>query len=327
MGENVLVTGGLGFIGSNLVHELVKKGDKVTILDAMLEPMGYNLANIEEIKDKVALIKGDIRSKETVERVVKGQDVIFNCAGQVSHIDSMTDPLLDIDINILGNLNVLEVCRRINDKVRIIYAGTRGQIGKLVRTPCDETHPDNPTDIYGVDKWAAEKYHLIYNSKYGMKTCSLRLNNTYGPRHQMKHGKYGILNYFIRLVFLGQPIKIFSPGTQLRDYNYISDVVEAMLLANSKKADGEVFFIGSGKPVSLLEIAKKIVERGKSYGFNARYDMVEWPEERKSIEVGDFYVSFEKFSKTFGWVPKVSLDDGLQKTFQFYNERKGKYIF
>ncbi|MBI4021189.1 MAG: SDR family NAD(P)-dependent oxidoreductase [Candidatus Aenigmarchaeota archaeon] len=326
MGQRVLITGGLGFIGSNLAHELVRRGDRVTILDAMLEPMGFNLANLDGIRDRVTLITGDVRDREAVEKAVKDQDVIYACAGQVSHLDSMTDPWTDIDINIRGNLTVLEACRKLNDRARIIYAGTRGQIGKLVRRPCDETHPDNPTDIYGADKWAAEKYHLIYHTTYGMKTCSLRINNTYGPRHQMKHGKYGILNYFIRLCFFGQPIKVFTPGDQLRDYNYISDVVRAMLLADSDKADGEIFLLGSGEPVSLLEIAKKIVAAAKQRNLEARYELVPWPGERKTIEVGDFYVSFDKFAKTFSWKPQVGIDEGLRLTFDFYTAHRDKYI-
>ncbi|MBI4181425.1 MAG: SDR family NAD(P)-dependent oxidoreductase [Candidatus Aenigmarchaeota archaeon] len=322
----VLITGGLGFIGSNLAQALVARGDQVTILDAMIEPMGFNLANIEEIRDSVRLLVGDIRNPDDCMEAVMDQDTIYNCAGQVSHIDSMTDPWTDIDINIRGNLTLLEACRKVNDRARIIYAGTRGQIGKVVRQPCDETHPDSPTDIYGVDKWAGEKYHLIYHTSHGMKTCSLRINNCYGPRHQMKHGKYGIMNYFVRLVFLDQPIKVFSPGTQLRDYNYVDDVVQAMLLANSGKADGEIFLLGSGQPISLADMAAAVVAAGKEFGFNARFEMVPWPVERKSIEVGDFFVSFEKFTRTFGWKPSTPLPEGLRKTFQFYQERRDKYI-
>lgn len=322
-GKRALVLGGLGFIGSNLAHKLVSLGAEVTIYDACLDPYGWNFVNITEIKEKVRFIKGDIRDLELLKEAVKDKDFMFNCAGQVSHVDSMKDPFLDIDINCRGNVTTLEACRQSNDRIKIIYAGTRGQMGGLKYSPADENHPDNPTDIYGADKLAAEKYHFVYYSAYGIKSCSLRINNTYGPRHQMKHGKYGILNWFIRRAMLGEPIEVFGDGSQTRDYNYVEDVSDAMILAaQSSKADGQVYLLGSGKELKFIDMVKKVIDAVGS----GTYSLKQWPGERRSIEVGNFFVSYAKINKELGWHPKTSFEDGLKKTVEFYRKRLKEYL-
>ena len=321
-GQRCLVTGGLGFIGSNIVHKLVELGASVSIIDACLDPYGWNPANIKEVKDKVQFTKADIRNADAMAKAVKDQDYIFNCAGQVSHVDSMKDPFLDLDINCRGNLVLLEACRRFNDGVKIVYAGTRGQMGALHYSPADEEHPDNPTDIYGANKWAAEKYHLIYSSAYGMHATSLRINNTYGERHQMKHAKYGIMNWFIRLAMEGKEIPIYGDGSQTRDYNYISDVVDAMILAaQSPKTDGKYYLLGSGKEIRFIDMVKAIIAAVGS----GSYKFVPWPEDRKAIEVGNFFVSYKRIKDELGWEPKTSLEEGLRRTIAFYRERKNDY--
>jgi UDP-glucose 4-epimerase len=320
--KKILITGGLGFLGSNLAVRLVNSGAKVTLLDAMLPLYGGNFFNVEEIKKKIKVIVADIRDKEKVEKAVKGKDLIFHIAAQTSHIDSMTDPFLDMDINCRGNIIFLESCRKFNPEVKIIYAGTRAQYGRVEYTPADEKHPFNPTDIYGVNKTAGEQYHFIYSRICGIRVASLRINNTYGPKHQMKHALYGILNWFIRLAMDGQAIKVFGEGNQLRDFNYAQDVVAAFLKAGeSKNADGKIYNLGSGKPIKFIDLVKKIVEITGS----GRIEYVPWPKDRKDIETGDYVASYEKIKNELGWQPEVSLEEGLKKTVEFYRKYRKKY--
>lgn len=322
-GKNVLVLGGLGFIGSNTAHRCIKQGANVTIYDALLPMYGGNPANIAEIKDKVKVIKKDMREKPALEEAVKEQDLIFNCAGQVSHVDSMADPYLDIDINLIANINLLEACRKHNDSTKIVFAGTRAEIGKAEYSPIDEKHPTNPTDIYGIDKLAAEKYHLLYNEVYGIRACSLRINNAYGERHQMKHSKYGILNWFIRLALEDKEIQVYGEGNQTRDYNYISDVIDAMMLAaESEKANGKFYLLGSGKEVKFIDLVELVIKLADS----GSYKKVPFPEMRKKIEVGNILVSYEKIKKELGWQPKIGLEEGLKRTIEFYKQRLPEYI-
>ncbi len=322
-GQGALVLGGLGFMGSNLVHQLVALGAKVTIYDACLEPYGWNLVSIKEIKDDVEVVVGDIRDLDTLKTHVKNKDFIFNYAAQASHILSMRDPALDIQINCQGNMNVLEACREVNPAVKIIYAGTRGQIGEAQYLPVDEKHPTNPPDVYGINKQAAESYHLLYTKIYGIPTVAIRVGNTYGPRHQMKRSEYGVLNYFMRCAMLDEPITIYDSGEQIREYAYIDDINDAFLLAaQSDKANGEYFMIGSGVPIKFVDMAKLIIETvGKS-----KLVHIPFPEERKAIDVNRFYASNEKLNRVLGWHPVTSLEEGLRKTFAFYQKRLNEYI-
>ena len=321
--SQALVLGGLGFIGSNVVHLLAELGADVTVFDSMLKGYGGNLANMNGIEDQVKIVKKDMREFEELKKVVPEKDVIFNCAGQVSHSDSMTNPWLDIDINCTANINLLEACRQLNDNAKIVYCGTRAAVGKAEKLPVDEKHPTDPVDIYGIDKLASEKYHLLYSKLYGMKACVLRLTNVFGERHQMQHAKYGVMNYFVRLALEGKAIKVYGDGQQIRDLNYVRDVTEAMVIAaQNKKSDSEMYNIGSGRKIKFIEIVEKIIETvGKG-----SYEFVEWPEQSKAIEVGDYFVSYEKIKKDLGWAPKTTFENGLQKTVEFYRERLNDYI-
>lgn len=322
-GRNVLITGGLGFIGSNLTHRMVELGANVTIYDALFPQFGGNLANIKEIEGKIVDIRGDIRDFDLLKEHVKDEDVIFNCAAQVSHIESMNDPYTDIDINCRGAINLLEAARRFNDDVKIVYTGTRSQVGRMEYSPIDEKHPEFPTDIYSANKSVAEKYNLIYYKAYGIPTISLRISNTYGPRAQIIHKGYGIINYLIRMAILNEVITVYEPGTQTRDCIYVDDVVDSMILAaQSDKADGEVFFVGSGKDVTFIDLVKLIVKVAGS----GQWKFVPWPSERKSIEVGDISLNIEKIQRFLGWRPKTSLEEGLRKTIEFYRERIHNYL-
>ncbi|MFH1453716.1 MAG: GDP-mannose 4,6-dehydratase [Armatimonadota bacterium] len=320
--KRVLITGGLGFLGSHLAERLLPHAKEIILYDAMLPLYGGNLFNIEEFKDKVTVTVADIRDKDKMEEAVKGVDYIFNIAGQVSHVDSMTDPLLDLDINCRGNLVLLEACKKYNKDARIVYAGTRGQYGKLDYIPVDEKHKMEPTDIYGVNKMAGEHYHLIYSKAFDMWACSLRINNSYGPKHQMKHGKYGILNWFIRLAMDNQPIKVFGDGSQLRDYNYVDDVIDAMISAGADEiCRSKVYNLGSGKQIKFLDLVKLVIQSAGS----GSIEMVPWPHERKVIEIGDYVADFSKIKKDLGWDPKITLSEGLKKTCDYYKKYKEHY--
>jgi len=321
-GKKVLITGGLGFLGSSLAIALVDLGAQVLLVDALLPLYGGNPFNIEGIKESVEVHIADIRDSEAMNRLVQGQEIIFNLAAQVSHLDSMTDPLLDVDINARGNLVLLEACRRFNPRVKVVYAGTRGQYGRPVETPVREDHPMRPTDIYGVNKAAAEQYHFLYKEICGLRSVSLRINNTYGPRHQMKHAKYGTLNWLIRLAMEEKEIKVYGDGSQLRDYNYVDGVTEAFLLVGaSNEADGGAFNLGGGEPIRFLDLVMAIIETVGS----GSYECVPWPQERLVIEVGDYVADYSKISRLLGWTPKVSLAEGLTKTVKFYRKNWRHY--
>ena len=320
--RKVAITGGLGFLGSNLAIELVRLGAEVTLIDAMLPMYGGNLFNVDDIKDKVKIHFKDIRDEKAMSALVREQDIIFHIANQTSHVDSMTDPFLDVDINCRGNLVFLEACRKENPDVKIIYAGTRAQYGLVESTPVTENHPLRPTDVYGVNKHAGEQYHMIYHRVYGLRTTSLRMPNVYGPRHQMKHSKYGIQNWLIRLAMDGEKITIFGDGLQMRDFNYVDDVIQAFLLVGSREeTDGESFNLGSGSPISFCDMAKKIVQVVGS----GEIVHVEWPEDRKKIETGDYIADFSKIEKALGWKPVVTIDSGLETTVAYYHQYKKYY--
>lgn len=321
--QNVLVTGGLGFIGSNLAHRLVSLGANVTVYDALLPQYGGNLANIKEIKEKIRDVRADVRDFDQLKEYVKDQDVIFNCAAQVSHIDSMNDPYSDIAINCVGAINLLEAARRFNDDVKIVFTGTRSQIGKIDYSPADEKHPEFSMDIYSANKSAAEKYHLIYYRSYGIPTTSLRISNAYGPRAQVKQKGYGVVNYLIRMALQDEVITVYEPGTQKRDFIYIDDVVDSMILAaQSDLANGEVFFVGSGIETTFVDIVRLII----NIACSGTWKFVPWPPERKSIEVGDIALDLGKIQNLLKWNPEVDLDEGLRRTVEYYRERIRDYL-
>jgi len=320
-GVKVLITGGLGFIGSTLAIRLAGEGAKIVIVDSLIPGYGGNLFNINPVKDKVRVIIADVRDTGQMNKLVGGQDLIFNLAGTLSHVDSMRDPMTDLEINCRAQLSLLESVRKYNPDVRIVFAGTRNQYGKAKYLPVDEDHPQEPTDINGINSIAAEKYHLMYTKVYGIKTVSLRMTNTFGPRHQMKHSRQGVLNWFIRLILEGQEVKLYGTGNQIRDVNYIDDVVEALYLTGrSEKGWGEAYNLG-GIPVSLSEFVKTAVKTAKM----GRVSVVPFPEEREKIEIGDYIASYEKIKKTYGWVPKTKLTEGIEKTIGYYLKYRNKY--
>ena len=321
--KNVLITGGLGFIGSNLAHALVQQGADVTLVDSLLPDYGGNLFNIEAIKDNVTVHFADIRSQHSMQVLVKNQDYIFNMAGQTSHIDSMTDPYTDLEINCRSQLSLLEAVRHnsTND-VKIVYASTRQIYGKPLYLPIDEKHLLQPTDVNGINKMAGEWYHILYHNIYGIKTCSLRITNTFGPRQLMKHNRQGFIPWFIRLALEDKKIQVYQPGTQLRDINYIDDVVDALLLAaSSPQAYGNVYNLGHHEHVSLLDFVEVLINAAKS----GSYELIDFPPEKKMIDVGSTYCDYSRIKRELGWEPKTSLRVGLEQTLSFYRDHKKHY--
>lgn len=321
--KKVLVTGGLGFIGSNLSIKLVDLGAQVTILDSLLKEYGGNKFNIFPIKKRVAVKIGDMRDQKLVNLLVKDKDIIFNLAGTLSHVDSMTDPFTDLDINCRAQLTLLEACRKFNTSSKIIFAGTRNQYGRALYLPVDEKHIQEPTDLNGINSIASEKYHFLYNKIYKIPTVSLRMTNAFGPRHQMKHSRQGVLNWFIRILLDGNEVELFGDGTQIRDINYIDDVVEALIVvAKSKKTAGQAFNLG-GQPLTLRQFVEdviKILGRGK-------YSFVKFPKNRKDIEIGNYVADIKKIKGEVGWEPKTSVEEGIRKTVEYYIKFKKYYWY
>jgi UDP-glucose 4-epimerase len=323
LGRRVMITGGLGFIGSNLAHQLVALGAEVLIVDSLIPDYGGNLFNIADIKDSVTLNIADIRMGSTMNVLVRDCDVIFNLAGQVSHIDSMLDPHTDLEINCRAQLTMLEACRKYNRDVRVIFAGTRQVYGRPERLPVDERHLVNPADINGINKAAGEYYHLLYNNVFGVRASSLRLTNVYGPRQLIKHNRQGFIGWFIRLAMEDSEIQIFGDGSQLRDFVFVDDAADAFLRAGTADVcDGEVFNVGGEEPVSHRDLVAMLIDVAGS----GRVRYVEWPADKKRIDIGSFYSDSTKFRQTTGWAPSVGLRDGLQQTIAFYRTHKDQYI-
>jgi UDP-glucose 4-epimerase len=321
-GKNVLVTGGLGFIGSNLCAELVKLGSHVTIVDNMMPRLGGNLFNVDEIADKVHINFSDVRDSHSMDYLVKGKEFIFHLAGQVNHVDSIRDPIQDLDINCRGTLVLLESCRKYNREVKIIFSGTRGEYGSSVTLPVDEDHPTNPKGIYAVTNLSAEKMILVYDDVHKIPGVCFRITNTYGPRHQMAHDEYGVLNWFIRKALDDEAVPVFGDGRILRDFLYVDDLVYCFLqVATCDQAYGEVFNVGSGVPVSFIELAKKIVKIAGS----GKVTFTEFTQERKEVEPGDYYTDISKIKRLVGWEPKTDLEQGLQRTIEFYRKYRKEY--
>lgn len=322
-GQKALVLGGLGFIGSNTVHTLVGLGAEVTIFDSMIPGLGGNMANVKGIEKRIRIVQRDMRDFPILCEAVKGQQFIFNCAGQSTHSDSMLNPMEDLQVNLVSNINLLEACKKYNKDAKIVFAGTRAEIGKPARLPVNEKSTPYPLDIYSVDKWAASQYHVLYNNYHGIRACSIRVSNCYGPRSQMQHAKFNIMNWFIRLALEYRTIKVFGDGKQIRDYNYVQDAVDSLILAaQSEKSNGKIYCIGSGKKTMFIDYIKKIVKVAGS----GSYELVDWPKDKKKIDIGDFYSDFKLIKKELGWRPKTGLDKGMRKTVEFYRQRLSEYI-
>ena len=322
-GRRVMITGGLGFIGSNLAHRLVALGADVLLVDSLIPDYGGNLFNIDGIADRVNVNIADVRQSSTMNYLVRDREVIFNLAGQVSHIDSLRDPHTDLDINCRSQLTLLEACRHNNPKVKVVYAGTRQVYGRPDFLPVSEQHLVKPTDVNGINKVAGEYYHLVYNNVFGVRACSLRLTNVYGPRQLIRHNRQGFIGWFIRQAIEGGEIQIFGDGTQLRDFVYVEDAVDAFLRAGVNDAcNGEVFNVGGGQPISHRALVTMLLEVA-GHGSMA---FVEWPADKKAIDIGSFYSSSAKFMAVTGWQPAVALRDGLARTIEFYRAHFGRYV-
>jgi UDP-glucose 4-epimerase len=316
-----MITGGLGFIGSNLARRLVELEAEVLLVDSLVPHYGGNLFNVSGLEDRVRINIADTRDPNSLRYLVQGQDFIFNLAGQVSHLDSMTDPYTDLDINCRSQLTLLEACRMHNPGVKIVYAGTRQQYGKPDYLPLDERHLMHPTDVNGINKMAGEWYHIVYNNVYGIRATSLRMTNTYGPRQYMRDARQGFLGWFIRQVVEGKEITIYEPGTQIRDYNYVDDVVDACLRAGmSDAANGQVFNLG-GEHLSLLDTTKLLIEVAGA----GSYRLIPFPPERKAIDIGDVYSSYAKIQEVLGWEPRIPLAEGLARTVEYYRANWRQY--
>jgi UDP-glucose 4-epimerase len=301
---------------------LVDLGAEITLIDSLGPGYGGNIYNIKDIENKIKINIADMRDSLSMNYLVRGMNYLFNLAGTLSHIDSFLDPYTDLDINCRSQLSILEACRRNNKAIKIIFAGTRSQYGKADYLPVDEQHPMRPLDINGINNISGEMYHILYYKIYGIRTVSLRLTNTYGPRHQMRHSKQGFLNWFIRLAMDNEIIPIYGDGRQSRDFNYVDDVVKAFLMAGfDERTNGEVFNLGSGNHISFLNITKKIIELTK----RGSYEFVPFPEDKKKIEVGDYYADYSKIKNLLGWEPEVSLEEGLKRTIDFYEKNRANY--
>jgi UDP-glucose 4-epimerase len=321
-GRKVLVTGALGFIGSNLCRSLADLGADVLAVDSLLPDYGGNLFNLAGYEDKVRINVADVRG-HGIEYLVQGQEVLFNLAGQVSHIDSMNDPFTDLEINCRSQLWILEALRKRNPAAKVVYAGTRQVYGKPRTLPVDENHLLTPTDVNGINKISGEFYHLVYHSVYGIRACSLRLTNTYGPRQLIRHNRQGFIGWFMRQVTLGEPIQLFGDGAQKRDFDYVDDVVDAFLRAGAMEAaDGQIFNLGGDAPVSLRSLVETMIELAG----RGSYSLVPFPPERKAIDIGDFWADAGKIERTLGWRPQVPLREGLRRTIDYYGQHKDHYL-
>jgi len=322
-GRRVLVTGGLGFIGSNLARQLVDLGAEVVVVDAMIPDYGGNLFNIDGFEQRLHVNIGDVRNESAMDVLVRDREVIFNLAGQVSHIDSMRDPFTDLDINCRAQLSMLEACRKFNPGVKVVFAGTRQVYGKPDRLPVDENHLVRPIDVNGVNKAAGEYYHLLYNNAFGVRACSLRLTNVYGPRQLIKHNRQGFIGWFIRLAIEDREIQIFGDGSQMRDFVYVDDAADAFLRAGaSESCQGEVFNVGGTEAITHRDLVALLIDVAGT----GRVTFVPWPPEKKQIDIGSFYSDSSKFTRATGWSPRVSLREGFERTIAYYRAHMPQYV-
>ena len=321
-GRKVLISGGLGFIGSNLARRLVESGAVVTLVDSLVPEYGGNLFNITGIEDKVRVNISDVRDTHSMRYLIQQQDYLFNLAGQTSHMDSMQDPYTDLEINCRAQLSILETCRKYNPTIRLVFASTRQIYGKPDFLPVDEDHLLRPVDVNGINKMAGEWYHILYNNVYGIPACAIRLTNTYGPRMRVKDARQTFLGIWVRLVIEGRPFEVWE-GQQLRDFTYVDDAVEALLLAAaSDRSIGRTFNLGGDCFVSLNDLARLLVEANGG----GNYAVCSYPQDRKRIDIGDYYADFSRIRTTLGWEPRVPLRDGLARTLAFYREHLRHYL-
>jgi len=321
-GRKIFITGGLGFIGANLARCLVGLGAQVTLVDSLIPEYGGNLFNIAGIENRVRVNISDVRDEHSMRYLVQGQDYLFNLAGQTSHLDSMQDPITDLEINAKAQLFILEACRKYNPDIKIIFASTRQMYGKPEYLPVDEKHPLRPMDINGVNKLAGEWYHLLYNNVYDIRACVLRLTNTIGPRMRVKDARQTFLGIWIRLLVEGKPFEVWD-GRQLRDFTYVDDAVDALLIAAANDdANGRIFNLGGDCVISLKDLAEILI---KANG-GGQYIVKEFPPDRKRIDIGNYYANYDLIRSTLGWEPKVPLQEALRRTLDYYKKHLDKYV-
>jgi UDP-glucose 4-epimerase len=320
-GRAVLITGGLGFIGSTLARRLLDLGARVTLVDSLIPEYGGNLHNIAGVEDRLKVNIADVRDEHSMTWLVQRQDYLFNLAGQTSHLDSMTDPYTDLEINCRAQLSILEACRKHNPAIRIVFASTRQIYGVPDHLPVDERHPTRPVDVNGINKLAGEWYHILYSQVHGVRATALRLTNTYGPRMRVRDARQTFLGIWIRRVVEGRAFEVFGDGSQRRDFTYVDDAVEALLLAAaSDRAVGRAYNLG-GEPISLRDLAERLVR----VAGRGEYRLVPFPPERKAIDIGDYFADARLIREELGWRPRVALDEGLGVTVRFYAAQGGHY--
>ncbi len=323
-GRRILITGGLGFIGSTLARRLADAGARLILVDSLIPDYGGNLFNLDGYADRVTVNIADVRDEYSMDYLVRGQDLLFNLAGQTSHLDSMRDPYTDLEINVRSQLSILEACRKNNPGIKIVYASTRQFYGKPDYLPVDERHLLHPTDVNGINKMAGEWYHIVYNNVYGIRATSLRLTNTYGPRMRVKDARQTFLGVWLKQVLCDEPILVFGDGQQLRDFNFVDDVIDALLLAAlDPQADGQIYNLGSLEPpINLLDLAQLLV----CINGHGEYRLVPFPPDRKVIDIGDYYSDFTKIKQALGWTPRTTLAAGLEESLAYYRANLARYL-
>jgi UDP-glucose 4-epimerase len=322
-GRRVLITGGLGFIGSNLARHLVDLGADVLLVDSLLPDCGGNFFNLSGIESRVRVNIADVRQQTTMNYLVQDREVIFNLAGQVSHIDSMRDPHTDLEINCRSQLTILEACRQHNPRVKVVFAGTRQIYGRPDRLPVDETHLVRPTDINGINKAAGEYYHMVYNNVFGVRATALRLTNVYGPRQLIRHNRQGFIGWFIRLALERREIQVYGDGTQLRDLVFVDDAADAFLRAGAlDRCNGVAFNVGGSEPIAHRDLVRLLLD--EAGGGSTR--LVDWPEDQRRIDIGSFYADSSKFRQLTGWRPRVDLRAGLRQALAYYRAHAAHYL-
>ncbi len=318
----VLITGGAGMIGSTIARLLVEQGAEVTVVDAMLPAYGGNRFNLKDILDKIVFVRGDIRNLDRVKEWVDGADYVFSLAAQVSYVDSNHDPLLDLDINCRGHLNLLLALSQINRRAKVVFTSSRFVYGSIDYNPVDESHPFNCLSVYGIHKLAGEKYYRFYHDAHGLDTVSVRITNPYGPRQQMKHSKYGIVNWFIRLAMEGKPLTVFGEGLQKRDYIYVEDVAEGIMSAAlTPETAGQVYNLGTGVGTPFIDMVRLVAQAQPG----TEIQHLPWPQERYFVETGDFVADISRLREATGWAPPTSLREGIEKTVAYYRQHREQY--
>jgi UDP-glucose 4-epimerase len=321
-GRNVMITGGLGFIGSNLARALVPAGAEVLVVDSLVPEYGGNLFNLEGVGAGLRVNISDVRDEHSLRQLVRDKDVLFNLAGQTSHLDSMEDPFTDLEINARSQLAILEACRRENRSAKVVFASTRQVYGRPRYLPVDEAHPIEPVDVNGINKAAGERYHLLYGEVYGLRVTALRLTNTYGPRMRVRDARQTFLGIWLKSVLLGDELEVYGDGSQRRDFTYVDDAVRAFLLAGSSdEANGEAFNLGDTQSINLRELAELLVQLNGS----GSYRLVPFPRQRQQIDIGDYYTDFSKIRSRLGWEPTVSLAEGLARSLDFLRAHGASY--